>query len=337
MATQANHWQGEMAVSQSLRQEPFRFEFLQAVRILETMRKRREAGRDTEIRFRSRVSFAFPASEVDAIELGPAEDPAAAAAMTVNFLGLAGALGPLPQAYTEMILEAAARRDLAAVDFLDIFNHRLVWLLYRAHEAHHVTLTVEAPYRGEAAQYLLALIGLGPRTLRDRVGVPDSALLRYSGLLARNVRTATGLERMLADYFDVSARVHQFMGRWRPLDPTQWTKIGAYGLNQTLGGGAVLGRRAWDQAGGVMVELGPLICAQFRRFLPGEPAHGQLAKLARFYLGLTCRIQVRLQLKPAEIPVASLGSATLGYTSWLGKVREPGPHCAVHFFLEDLW
>jgi type VI secretion system protein ImpH len=347
MATLAivpHHWHGEQAVAASLRQEPFRFQFLQAVRILETIRSRMEAEitgthvpgtpteRDPGIRFRSRVSFAFPASEVDAIRLSAAGDPVPVAEMTINFLGLAGALGPLPQAYTEMILEAATRRDMAAVDFLDIFNHRLVWLLYRAHKAHHVTLTVEPPYRGEPAQYLFALIGLGQKTLRDRLRVPDSALLHYSGLLARNVRTATALERILSDYFGVHARVHQFVGTWRHLDPSQWTRIGK---EATLGAGAVLGRRAWDQAGGVLLELGPLNIAQFQRFLPGASAHAHLSELARFYLGPTRRIQVRLQLKQAEIPVASLDSARLGYTSWIGKAQQHGSNGAVNFFLED--
>jgi type VI secretion system protein ImpH len=333
MEVVAHRWQGEMPVEKSLRQEPFRFEFLQAVRILEKIQQRAHehaAG----IRFRSRVSFAFPASEVDAIKIAPASE-AASAEMTVNFLGLAGALGPLPQAYTEMILEAAARRDMAAVDFLDIFNHRLVWLLYRAHKAHNVTLTVEPPFRGDTAQYLFSLIGLGHTTLRDRVGVPDSALLHYSGLLARNVRTAGGLERLLADYFGASVRVHQFIGCWRVLAPSQWSRIGSQGINQTLGAGAVLGKRVWDQGGGVLLEIGPLHLAQFYRFLPGEPAHLQLNKLARFYVGSHFRIQVRLRLHASEISAASLGGVRLGYTSWLSKLKRPSADGAVNFFLED--
>jgi type VI secretion system protein ImpH len=327
------HWQSDIPVASSLRQQPFRFQFLQAVRILENIQKRLDGG-GGGIRFRSRVSFAFPASEVDAIRLAPPGDALAGSEITVNFLGLAGALGPLPQAYTEMILEAAKRRDTAAIDFLDIFNHRLLWLFYRAHKSHRVTLTVEAPSSGEAAQYLFSLIGLGHRTLRDRVGVPDSALLHYSGLLARNVRTAGGLERLLADYFGVSVRVYQFVGSWRDLDQTQWTKVGRQGRNQTLGAGAVLGLRAWDQAGGVLLEIGPLNVAQFYQFLPGEAAHLQLGKLARFYLGSTCRIHIRLRLKGSDIREASLGGARLGYTSWMSKAKQRRDG-TVNFLLED--
>jgi type VI secretion system protein ImpH len=334
MEVVAHHWQGEMPVEKSLLNEPFRFQFLQAVRILESIQKRAHQGAGG-IRFRSRVSFVFPASELDAVKLAPASEVAAAAEMTVNFLGLAGALGPLPQAYTEMILEAALRHDMAAVDFLDIFNHRLVWLLYCAHKAHNVTLTVEPPSRGEAAQYLFSLIGLGHATLRDRVGIPDSALLHYSGLLARNVRTAVGLERLLADYFGVNVRVHQFLGCWRVLDASQWSKIGLQGMNQTLGAGAVLGKRVWDEAGGVLLEMGPLHLAQFYQFLPGEPANVQLTKLARFYVGSHFRIQARLRLRASELLEAPLGESRLGYTSWLSKLKKPGPDGTVNFFLED--
>ena len=334
MEVVARRWQSDLPVEKSLVDEPFRFQFLQAVRILKSIQKRVHEG-SGGIRFRSQVSFAFPASEVDCIKLAPPSHAPLAAEMTVNFLGLAGALGPLPQAYTEMILEAAARRDMAAVDFLDIFNHRLVWLLYRAHKAHKVTLTVQPPSCGATAQYLFSLIGLGHSSLRDRVGVPDSALLHYSGLLARNVRTAGGLERLLADYFGVSVRVHQFVGCWRVLDPSQWSTIGSHGMNQTLGAGSVLGKRVWDEAGGVLLEIGPLHLSQFYQFLPGEAANLQLARLARFYVGLHFRIQVRLRLHAAEISEASLGGVRLGYTSWLRKFKRPSPNGTVNFFLED--
>ena len=144
-----------------------------------------------------------------------------------------------------------------------------------------------------------------------------------------------GLERLLADYFGANVRVHQFIGCWRLLDSSQWTKMGPHGKNQTLGAGALLGKRVWDQAGVILLELGPLHLAQFYRFLPGEPAHAQLAKLARFYVGANYRIQARLLLKRSEVREASLGGARLGYTSWMSKSKHASANGAVNFFLED--
>ena len=128
-------WQKERSVEDWLIKEPYRFEFYQAVRLIEAI-YRRVAGElatddATFLRFRSRIGFDFPASEIQAIDTQDAP-----VRMTVNFLGLAGALGPLPAPYSEMIMAATARKDFAAAEFLDIFNHRLVWLLYRVRQAH---------------------------------------------------------------------------------------------------------------------------------------------------------------------------------------------------------
>lgn len=335
MSTPAYGWQGSSSVAEWLGDEPFRFEFHQAVRILEVIRGRLapEPASESEVavRFRSRVSFEFPASEVHAIATPPESLPR----VTVNFMSLAGALGPLPYTYTEMLMEAAAHRDFAAIDFLDIFNHRLILLFYRAHKIHHPALTVNAPHRGQTAQFLFSLIGLGPKPLRDRLGVPDSSLLHYSGLLARNVRTSAGLECMLNDYFGVPVKLQQFSGRWRDLDRPQWTSIGRTGRNQTVGNGAVLGRRVWDQAGGVIIAIGPVDLETFRSLLPGEPAYAALAKLARFYLGPNHRIQVRLFLKPSDVPEAQLGKAKLGYTSCMRSAAAQNSQTAIDFLVND--
>jgi type VI secretion system protein ImpH len=334
----ASGWRGERSAVEWLHDEPFRFEFDQAVRLLELIRKSStldgrsdgSAESDAPVRFHSRVTFEFAASEVHAIA-PPTPDGQHMPTLTVNFMSLAGVGCPLPYAYTEMILKAAFQRDCAAIDFLDIFNHRLIWMFYRAHKMHRPTLTVNAPSSGETAQYLFSLIGLGPNSLRGRSGVSDGSLLHYSGLLSRSVRSTAGLECMLADYFGVPVRLQQFAGAWRELDRPQQTTLGFIGLNQTLGDSAVLGKRVWDQAAGVVLEIGPLDLPRFISFLPGEEAHGILVQLARFYLGLTFQLQIRLRLKQGQKPSAVLSSSRLGYTAWMGRTESQAGGAAIHF------
>ena len=55
-------------------------------------------------------------------------------------LSLAGAQGPLPLPFTEMVLERRAARDRATGEFLDIFNHRFLSFLYRGRKKHHIGL-----------------------------------------------------------------------------------------------------------------------------------------------------------------------------------------------------
>lgn len=309
--------------------EGYSFDFYQAVRMLELLLKKTVAANDP-IRFRSRVSLAFPASDVQKISFGPDGKPE----VTVNFIGLAGALGPLPTPITEEILftQGRASKPTPVVDFLDIFNHRLIALMYRVRQTHSPALTSEAPSAGALAQCLFALIGLGHPSLRGRLDV-ERGLLCYSGLLAARPRSAVGLERIVSDYFGVPAKIRQFVGRWRKLDPGQWTVIGGpRRRNIRLGLNAVVGTRVWDKQSHIRVRLGPLTLKRYLAILPGTVAHAALCEIIRFYIDPETTFSLSLRLGKDNL--CALGSARpgfgfklgssklrLGFTSWLAPLN----------------
>jgi type VI secretion system protein ImpH len=164
--------------------EGFAFDFFQAVRLLERLfPERRPVGRegppDAEVvRFRALASLSFPASTV--YELLRAADEREPPAMRVTFLGLTGPSGVLPTHYTDLLLrlarEAKGPEKRALADWLDLFNHRLIALFYRAWEKYRFRLAYE---RGEASRAepdaftlcLFSLIGLGTPGLRGRLRV----------------------------------------------------------------------------------------------------------------------------------------------------------------------
>jgi type VI secretion system protein ImpH len=305
--------------------EGWRFELHQAVRLLERMaREAVPVGEGTEpgleaVRFSSRVGFDFPASEVHEVALPAVSgDPAR---MTVNVLGLAGALGPLPAPFSELLLERLAAKDPAFRDFLDIFNHRLVSLLHRAKKRVRPGLSWGRPDGEGFSRAAFALMGLGTEGTRGRMGVEDRALLQYTGLLARRGRSALGLEVMLADYFGVGVRCRQLVGRWLVLDEEQRTAIGAAGHHNALSGlgtGAVLGARVWDQSAGFELTLGPLTLGQFLDFLPVGRGFRSLVQLVRFTVGEGLDFDVRLALDAPQVPPCRLGCGPrLGWSSWL--------------------
>ncbi len=320
-------WGTTGSVARLLFAEGWRFELHQAVRLLERMaRETVPVGEGTEpgreaVRFSSRVGLDFPASEVHEVALpGASGEPAR---MTVNVLGLAGVLGPLPTPFSEMLLERLAARDPAFRDFLDIFNHRLVSLLHRARKRVRPGLSWDRPDGEGFARAAFALLGLGTEGTRGRMEIEDRALLQYTGLLARRGRSAVALEVMLADYFGVGVRCRQFVGRWLVLDAEQRTAIGSewtgrHNALSALGSGAVLGARVWDQGGGIEISLGPLSLGQFLDFLPVGRGFRALGQLVRFALGDTLDVAVRPVLKAAEVPPCRLGCGPrLGWSSWL--------------------
>jgi len=319
-------WGTSGSVARLLFAEGWRFDFYQAVRLLERMaREAVPVGEGTEpgreaVRFSSRVGFDFPASEVHEVALPPA--PGEPARMTVNVLGLAGGLGPLPAPFSELLLERLWAKDPAFRDFLDIFNHRLVSLLHRARKRVRAGLSWSRPDGEGFSRAAFGLMGLGTEGVRGRMDVEDRALLPYTGLLARRGRSVVGLELMLADYFGVEARCRQFVGRWLVLDEEQRTAIGVaagrFNALSALGSGAVLGSRVWDQAAGFELTLGPLTLGQFLDFLPIGRGFRSLVQLVRFTVGDGLDFTVRLTLAAAQMPPCRLGCGPrLGWSSWL--------------------
>ena len=270
------------------------------------------------VRFRSAVGYGFPASEVAAVE--PPKSTGEPSTVVVNFMGLAGALGPLPTPFTERLVEETRRGNRAFGAFLDIFNHRLVSLMVRAKRQHLPTLGLDPPWATSFGSYLCAAIGMGTRGLCNRLAIHDGALLRYAGLLSDGRRSAHALQVILADHFGVPVRIRQFVGCWRVLADDQITVLGRFGRNQRLGGTAVLGRRVWDQHGRIEIELGPLTLRQLRDFLPIGRAHDRLRALVEFFTRRELDVDVRLCVAAREVPTLRLSGTDgprLGWTSWL--------------------
>lgn len=331
-------WGTGHPVADWLLEEGYRFEFVQAVRLLEMMQPERIAPAEGSnaakepVRFRASNSLAFPASELAEVRPAARTDPHGRPEMVVNFMGLAGALGPLPLPFTERILERVREKDTAPRDFLDIFNHRLLSLFYRVRRKHRLGIEWRSPELHQFADYLYAMVGLETGGLRNRLKIPDRALLRYAGLLARRPRSTSALCVVLADFFALPVVDRQLQGAFRPFDEDQWTRLGETGQNQVLGLDAKLGTQLWDQQAGIVLELGPLPFSRYLDFLPARGGFVALCQLVRFYIGPMFDFAVRLLVKGEEIAPACLsaqdpspvqpadsagGGCRLGWTSWL--------------------
>jgi type VI secretion system protein ImpH len=329
MATQGGRTNPSLA--EALFAEGYRFDFFEAVRILERLYPEREAvGQNANpsrevVRFGAHLSIEFPPSAVHEIAR-PADDNAPTH-MTVSFMGLTGPLGVLPRRYTELLLERVRQKDYGLRDFLDLFNHRLISLFYRGWEKYRFRLGYErAAFQREAdarfSRYVFGLFGMGTQGLRGRLEVDDAALLFYAGHLAQHCRSASALEGVLADYFGLPIKIVQFVGQWLPLSMANRSRLGPGGANNALAGSAVVGRRVWDQQAKFTVRIGPLTFADFAEFLPAGRSFRPLAQLTRFFVGQQFDFEVQLVLQAADVPRCRLGAQgadapRLGWSTWL--------------------
>ncbi|MFL5342351.1 MAG: type VI secretion system baseplate subunit TssG [Gemmataceae bacterium] len=320
------------ALIEQLFHEPHRFDFFQAVRLLERASAGREpVGGDAHpereaVRFRAWPSLTFPTAAVAGLERGePAE-------LTVGFLGLTGSAGVLPHHYTALLLTRLRARDFSLRDFLDLFNNRLAALYYRAWEKYRLPAVFERSRRRTLAEpdpvtkSLFCVTGLGTEGLRSRLEVDPAAVLYYGGLFARGPRPAVSLECMLEDYFGVPVRVLQLQGQWLNLEEADRGRLPpagrAKGETNVLGRSLVVGRRVWDVQSKFRVRVGPLSYAQFRRLMPDGDALRPLARLTKLYAGSDLDFDVQPLLHGEEVPPLRLSAAAaekprLGWNTWL--------------------
>jgi type VI secretion system protein ImpH len=347
-----------VSAAERLQDEPYVFDFFQAVRLLHLLEP--EAAKvghtgplDAEaVRFRAMASTSFPPSAIS--DFGPTPGQADCSTMTVSFFGLIGPKGVLPQPYTEMVMQQEMKRIESEPEkgalraWFDLFNHRLTGLFYRAWEKYRFVVPFERTERQPAragvrdlfTSALLSLIGLGTRGLRDRLGsapAPDSdlpppaaariddlALLYFSGLIAHRNRSAVGLETILTEYFGLPIAVHQFQGQWLLLEEAQQSTLGgAPDARSYLGRSVVAGSRVWELGSKIRVRLGPLSYGDFRAFLPDPVRPGRffaLSRLVRFYVGPDLDFDVQLVLHRDSVPHCRLGGGEGAILGWNGWI-----------------
>lgn len=324
------------SVVEKLREQPFRFEFFEAVRVLRLNHKLDQQGRNNKnsplsrfVTYRTHLSLNFPACEIQDLKderQDSADMPTLPSTMTVNFMGLTGPSGVLPRHYTEFLLARKMRyKDETAHRFFDLFNHRAISLFVEAWEKYRFYIGYERGQSQNTLRYLLDLVGMGTTGLQGRLqqdgqGIKDEMLAYYSGLNAQRPHSAVALAAILQDYFKVKVAVLQFQGRWLRLEADQYTRIGQKGTYHKLGESAVIGEFVWDHQAKFRTRLGPLDKKSFDAFLPIGNAYTGLKKYVDWYKTLGQNYDVQLVLRKEEVPGCRLGdegSARLGWSTWL--------------------
>jgi type VI secretion system protein ImpH len=312
-------------ITEMLEEQPYVFSFFQAVRLLERLDPDREpVGKFVPpaaeaVHFGAPASLDFPASEIQSIEMREGKPPK----MKVNFIGLTGPLGVLPLYYTDLIASRLREGDRAFSDFLDIFNHRIVSLFYRAWAKYRFSVAYEKSDTDRFSLELLGLLGLGTPGLQSRQEVPDDSFIYYAGLLMAQSRSAANLRQILSDYFDVDVEIEEFAGSWCRLAPEMQTCFTeAPRESERLGLGVVAGDEVWQDESAVRIRIGPLPLKQYLEFLPGGGAHEALRALTRFFSGDELDFEVELRLKRGDVPACELGAEgdgapRLGWVTWL--------------------
>ena len=334
----------EPGVIERLFAEPHRFEYFQAVRLLELWLKRHgvphEGAVANFLRFQNSVSLGFPASQIESLQPEPREIGRDAASLgaalqraqlkyvriTPAFMGMLGMAGSLPAHYTERIAaQQLFDKDEGPRAFLDTFSNRALALFYEAWRKYRLELKYQIEGKDSFLPLLLALAGVGHPSLQRRLddggdGLRDESLGYFCGALLHRPTSAGSIARVLSEYFGQPVGVEQFVGNWYELPLAQQSTLGVG--NCALGASAVVGARAWQRDLRLRVSVGPMARSCFEGFLPGGAAARALGRMLTMFTGLAFEYEIELVLRAADVQGVSLDPARsggrLGWDTFLG-------------------
>lgn len=301
-----------------LHTQPHRFDFYQAVRVLEACAPGRSllgGGSHDVLQIRSHVTLSPVGTDIQ--HLTPGRFPQEPTTLTVNFLSIAGIHGPLPTPYTEMLLDQKRRQRTGMQDFLDIFNHRLAALWYQSRVALCPGVAWKRPEHTTAGKIVFDLVGLNTQRHTSDEVCEKSAPLTFPALFWSQKRSASDLVRIIQNVFQVPAvRLVSNQGRWMEGDLAEATRLGR--AFHRLGQETILGTRSWSQSYGIRLHLLNLTWAQYQALLPGGSQIDNLLALVCRYTRLNPQaIQIKLGLAANATPHLPLGGMRLGRSAWI--------------------
>ncbi|CAH0246724.1 hypothetical protein SRABI118_02861 [Massilia sp. Bi118] len=322
----------EPAVIERLFKEPWRFEYFQAVRLLELWLRRHGPSRlepaagdpvVNVLRFRNSISHRFPASQLEAIASETRDDEGLRYVhVTPAFMGLLGCSGVLPAHYNERIAEHEVRhKDEGPRAFLDTFSNRSLALFYEAWRKYRLPFKYQLEGKDSFLPLLLGLAGFGNAGLRRRLAqgkngeVLDESIGYFAAAIRHRPASSAQIARVLSEYFGQPVAAEQFVGQWYDVPPAQQTTLGE--ASAILGAGAMTGVRVWQRDLRLRLVIGPLDRASFDAFLPGGLAARALHALLTLFTGVTLEYEVELVLRAADVRAVTMKEGcNIGRLGW---------------------
>ena len=310
-----------------------RFEFLQAVRLMKKIwPDRKPVGGDFDpraevVRFVTDISPVFAKSDIqEAVE----HDDGRPAELQVNFMGVAtpGTFGALPRRYAEEIRTLSKQKNTALREFLDLFNHRMISLFYRARERNLPTLAYDRGGDNAFESALSGILGTGTPGLAGRLALDDCMIMGRAGLLAMKPIGVSALAGLIRSIFGQPVEIEQFCPAIYPIEVDDRNALGF--ANSVLGEDLYLGVKVTLVQSKIRICLGPMSREAYEEFLPHSLGFQRLADLVHFAVGEELDFEIKLSLLAEDVPSVRLGDTSpeagrLGWSSWIGDEERSEP------------
>ena len=300
---------------ESLRTKSYDFCFFQAVNLLEeyfgSNIKSEDPLESGRIRFSANPEIVFPSGDIRSTQINSGN----AVQFYLSFMGLLGISSPLPHYFTEY---GAKNRDdnCALVDFLNIFDHRMYTLFYKAWKKYRIVPTWA---QSSNYQYFNTVSCLSGLVFDRKDQTDDYHLLSYAGLFATASHNSDALAEVLSDCLGgADVNVEQWAGRWAEVE-----NVRRLGVNLVAGNDAMLGGRIFDRSGKIRIIVNTEHREEFAEFLSGSRNISLIKKVVRSFSPQPLEFDIEVRFTPAQlVPVVlGRGDSGLGITASCGETE----------------
>lgn len=269
--------------------------------------------------FRHDPALSFSAGDISRAQARQARgEQTSQVALTTAFLGLTGAVSPLPSHFAEEVLQEDPDRPVRR-DFLDMFHHRLIGVMYRGILSRRYPETFVLDGSDSTSRRLLCLTG----ALDVASVLPRAIRLRLAALLSVHGPSLEALEKALHIVLrellgPLSLAVEPLAGDSMALPAKQRMRLGR--TSRLISKTAVpLGSRVRCAGSKVRLRIGPVARSAYETLCAPRTldlVRGVVEAVSR--QALDCELVI--SLKPGEAEPFRLGGDSpkgVGRMSWL--------------------
>lgn len=254
------------------------------------------------LRLLSDASLSFPPNDITAVTVQKGVVTA-----VLSFMGLSGTSSPLPSYFSDLLNKEP---DSCMNDFLNIFNHRIYYLFYKAWKKYQLS----SFFAFSGLENYLSCNNQNNENTTDNSS-DNLSLLPYCGILLTKCRSKYALEIMLTHYFEGKPiHIEEFIQRTKKMKDLSTLESFQLGRN------TILGEEYADSCGMFRIVIGPLKLIEYVNFTADSVNIKQLKKIVNSFLTDHLDFDIEVQLRIDEYIPAILGNngVKLGVTSLLG-------------------
>ncbi|MDG5814747.1 type VI secretion system baseplate subunit TssG [Chitinispirillales bacterium ANBcel5] len=275
------------------------FDFYQAVALLEEYFDTiNTSGEKADIRcalkFSANSSIAFPHCDIASIKV----DKSTGVEFFLSFMGLLGISSPLPHYFTEHGAKFSEESD-ALTDFLNIFDHRMYTLFYRASKKYR---TVPTCTRNDQHQLINRIASLAGLNLSGN-DAPDGEMLAYSGVFAGACRNADSMADIISGCLGgVEVSVEQWVPRWAVVG-----FAGNLGSDLILGKELMIGERIFDRSGKFRIIINIKNDKDFETYFSGSEKINKVEQIVKLFSPEPMEYDIEVRFTAEELIPVVLG------------------------------